>query len=96
MQCIAKGKAGKKYALGNKVSLVVTIKSNLVVSALSFTGNPPHDGHALNKKLTQTRSMTEEQTRIKHVCFDTGYRGYKNQCPELLSVDQLRCEAIQK
>jgi len=58
VQCIAKGKAGKKYELGNKVSLVVTLKSNLVVSALSFTGNP-YDGHALNKKLTQTRSMTE-------------------------------------
>ena len=95
VQCIAKGKAGKKYEFGNKVSLAVTSKNNWVVGALSFTGNP-YDGHTLSKQLTQTRSMIGEQTRIKHVLVDRGYRGHKHQGPESVSVDQLRRGAIPK
>jgi len=95
VQCIAKGKAGKKYEFGNKVSLAVTSKNNWVVGALSFTGNP-YDGHTLSKQLTQTRSMIGEKARIKNVFVDRGYRGHKHQGPESVSVDQLRRGAIPK
>jgi IS5 family transposase len=95
VQCIAKGKAGKKYEFGNKVSLAVTSKNNWVVGALSFTGNP-YDGHTLTKQLTQTRSMIGEKARIKNVFVDGGYRGHKHQGPESVSIDQLRRGAIPK
>ena len=95
VQCIAKGKAGKKYEFGNKVSLAVTSKNNWVVGALSFTGNP-YDGHTLSKQLTQTRSMIGEKARVKHVFVDRGYRGHKHQGHESVSVDQLRRGAIPK
>jgi IS5 family transposase len=95
VQCIAKGKAGKKYEFGNKESLAVTSKRNWVVGALSFTGNP-YDGRTLRKQLTQTRSMIGEQTRVKHVFVDRGYRGQKRQDLKSVSVDQRRRGAIPK
>jgi IS5 family transposase len=48
VQCIAKGKAGKKYEFGNKVSLAVTSKKSWVTGALSLEGNP-YEGHTLSK-----------------------------------------------
>jgi IS5 family transposase len=62
----AKGKAGKKYEFGRKVSLAVTRKNSCLVGALSFTGNS-YDGHTLSKQLTQTRFIIGEQTQIKDV-----------------------------
>jgi IS5 family transposase len=95
VQWIAKGKAGKKYEFGKKVSLAVTSKNNWVVGALSFTGNP-YGGHTLSKQLTQARSMIGKKARIKNVFADSGDRGHKHQGRESVSVDQLRRGAIPK
>src|ERR1035437_3340717 len=40
VQCIAKGKAGKQYEFGNKVSVAVSSRGGWFVGAKSFTGNP--------------------------------------------------------
>ena len=40
VRCIAKGKEAKKYEFGNKVSIAKTMKSGIIVGALSFNDNP--------------------------------------------------------
>ena len=52
MECIAKGKVHKKYEFGVKVGITVTNKSNFVLGARSFPGNP-YDGHTLESCLEQ-------------------------------------------
>lgn len=54
--CIAKGKAGKKYEFGNKVSLAATSKGGWLLGALSLLGNP-YDGHTLDAQLAQVRRL---------------------------------------
>jgi IS5 family transposase len=46
VQCIAKGKSGKPYEFGNKVSVAVSSRGGWFVGAKSSTGNP-YDGHTL-------------------------------------------------
>ena len=48
VQCIAKGKAGKQYEFGNKVSVAVSSRGGWFVGTKSFTGNP-YDGHTLRQ-----------------------------------------------
>src|ERR1700690_1537792 len=50
VECIAKGKTGKKYEFGNKVSVAVTSRGGWMVGAKSYTGNP-YDGHTLSSQL---------------------------------------------
>jgi len=38
VECIAKGKAGKKYEFGNKVSVAVTSRGGWLVGAKSLHG----------------------------------------------------------
>ncbi len=40
VECIAKGKAGRKYEFGNKVSPALTSKGSWVVGAMSLEINP--------------------------------------------------------
>jgi IS5 family transposase len=40
VECIAKGKAGKQYEFGNKVSVAVSSRGGWFVGAKSFVGNP--------------------------------------------------------
>lgn len=72
--CIAKGKAGKKYEYGSKVSLAVSKYSNIVLGVVNFTGNP-HD----SKTLAPTLNLVERLTgkRVKKAIVDRGYRGSK-------------------
>jgi transposase, IS5 family len=73
VECIAKGKAHKKYEFGIKVSLTATQKGNFIVGALALPGNP-YDGHTLGKALHQVRRLTGTHPRK---CFvDRGYRGH--------------------
>jgi len=50
VECIAKGKTGRKYEFGNKVSVAVTSRGGWMAGAKSFTGNP-YDGHTLAPQL---------------------------------------------
>lgn len=94
VQCIAKGKAGKKYEFGNKVSLAVTSEQSWVVGALSLEGNP-YDGHTLGKQLEQVRSIVGTEA-VKDVFVDRGYRGHKHDGPERVTVDRERRGKIPK
>jgi transposase, IS5 family len=72
VECIAKGKAHKKYEFGCKVSLVSTSKDNWIVGVQALHGNP-YDGHTLKDALAQTEQMTG--WRPEHAYCDRGYRG---------------------
>lgn len=72
VECIAKGKVHKKYEFGVKVGITVTHKSNFVLGARSFPGNP-YDGHTLESCLEQAEILSG--IRAKEVFVDLGYRG---------------------
>jgi len=72
VECISIGKVHKKYEFGVKVGITVTHKSNFVLGARSFPGNP-YDGHTLESCLEQAEILSG--TRAKEAFVDLGYRG---------------------
>lgn len=74
VSCIAKGKEHKKYEFGNKVSIVKTRKSGIILGAMSFEGNP-FDGDTLAPQLAQVERITNHKPETGIV--DRGYRGRK-------------------
>jgi IS5 family transposase len=92
--CIAKGKAGKKYEFGNKVSLAATSKGGWLLGALSLLGNP-YDGHTLDAQLAQVRRLVTTHA-VKEGHVDMGYRGNNHQGPETIIVDKRRRGTIPK
>lgn len=64
--CIAKGKEHKKYEFGSKVAFAVSQKSNVVMAAVSFRGNP-NDNQTLEKPLEQQARMTGVRARRAYV-----------------------------
>ena len=56
VECIAKGKAGKKYEFGNKVSLAVISRKSWVVRAMSLRVSA-YDGHTLKDQMVQVRGI---------------------------------------
>ena len=83
VECIAKGKAHKKYEFGNKVGIVTTSRDNWVVGALAFHGNP-YDGHTLAASLVQVKRLTGLQPGTAYV--DQGYRGHGYEGPTEVQV----------
>jgi transposase, IS5 family len=71
--CIAKGKEHKKYEFGSKVSFATAQKSNVILSAVNFRGNP-NDNKTLEKTLQQIERLTGEKPKDAYVD-----RGYKTQ-----------------
>ncbi len=69
---ISKGKGHKKYEFGVKVGITVTNKSNFVLGARSFPGNP-YDGDTLHSCLEQAEILSG--TKTKEAFVDLGYRG---------------------
>ena len=55
VECIAKGKAHKRYEFGTKVSIAKTRDSGVILGALALPGNP-YDGqyHRCGTQTTQT------------------------------------------
>jgi IS5 family transposase len=72
VECIAKGKAHKKYEFGCKVSLVSTSQDNWIVGVQALHGNP-YDGHTLKGALAQTEQLTG--WRPENAYCDRGYKG---------------------
>ena len=52
--CIAKGKAHQMYEFGNKVGLISTAKTQIILAIQAFPGNP-NDGHTVEPLLEQMR-----------------------------------------
>ena len=73
VECIAKGKAHKRYEFGCKASFATTSKGNWLVAAQSLPGNP-YDGHSLAGALAQVERLTGQ--RSKQAYCDLGYRGH--------------------
>jgi IS5 family transposase len=80
VECIAKGKAHKKYEFGVKVSVAATNRDNFVVGMFAEHGNP-YDGHTLSKALEQVERITCET--IERGFVDRGYRGHGIAKPEI-------------
>jgi len=73
VECIAKGKAHKKYEFGCKASYATTNKSNFIIGAMALHGKP-YDGHTLKSVLSQVTQLTGIKPR--EVQGDLGYRGH--------------------
>ena len=80
VECIAKGKAHKKYEFGCKASYATTNKSNFIVGAKALHGKP-YDGHTLKSVLTQIEKLTG--VKVSEVQVDLGYRGHKIDDPDV-------------
>ena len=74
VSCIAKGKKGKRYEFGSKVSIASLPGSQVIVGITSYTGNP-HDSQTISPTLDQVEKLTGK--RFKRVLVDRGYRGSK-------------------
>ena len=74
VSCIAKGKDHKKYEFGSKVSFAITKTTNVIVSVVTFKGNP-YDGDTLKDTLDFHKQITG--VRAKEATVDRGYRGRK-------------------
>src|SRR5580692_3786466 len=85
VQCIAKGKAGKQYEFGNKVSIAVSSRGGWFVGAKSFTENP-YDGHTLAAQMKQVERMIGNSVGEVHV--DMGYRGHDYEGAATLHIDK--------
>ena len=73
-ECIAKGKAHKKYEFGVKVSVASTSRDNFVVGMQALPGRP-YDGHTLKQAIEQVTALTG--TLPKEAYVDRGYKGHK-------------------
>lgn len=71
VQCIAKGKEHRKYEFGNKVSLVYTQNTGVIIGATSFRNE--YDGHTLTLALKQVKKLLGKSPQTATV--DRGYKG---------------------
>lgn len=76
VECIAKGKAHKKYEFGCKVSVVTTSRDNWVVGIAALHNNP-FDGHTLNGALKQVSRLVG--WKPQNAYCDKGYQGNPKQ-----------------
>lgn len=81
VQCIAKGKADKKYEFGSKVSFTITKNKGIVVGALNFKNNI-YDGDTLDPAIKQLASL-HNGYKPEMIVADRGYRGR----PEVKQVE---------
>ena len=73
VECLAKGKAQKRYEFGCKVSVASTSRGNWIVGAQALHGNP-YDGHTLGGALQQVARLSGQKPQTAFV--DLGYRGH--------------------
>lgn len=74
VECISKGKTNKKYEFGNKVSIMLTKNTGVIVGALSLEKND-YDGHTLEPALEQYKEYYNKEP--KKAIVDLGYRGIR-------------------
>ena len=73
VECLAKGKAHKRYEFGVKVSVAATNREGLVLGMMALPGNP-YNGHTLAAAIAQVERMTGVAVARGYV--DRGYRGH--------------------
>ncbi len=73
VECIAKGKAHKKYEFGCKASIASTNAGNFIVGAMAHHGRP-YDGHTLATVLKHIENLTGIKPKEANV--DLGYKGH--------------------
>lgn len=73
VECIAKGKAHKRYEFGVKVGIVSTSKESFVIGLHALPNNP-YDGHTLQSSLEQVKRITGQLPTEAYV--DRGYKGH--------------------
>jgi IS5 family transposase len=73
VECIAKGKAHKRYEFGCKASVATTSQGNWIIGAHALHGNP-YDGHTLADAIAQIERLTSRP--LGDVMVDQGYRGH--------------------
>ena len=69
--CVSKGKENKKYEFGNKVSVILTQNTGVIIGAMGFRNE--FDGHTLEPALNQVEKLVGKS--LKTVTVDRGYRG---------------------
>lgn len=84
VECIAKGKAHKKYEFGNKVGIVATSREGFVIGAKGFHGNP-HDSKTLQASLDQAAALLDKPL-AGDVFVDRGYRGHDYDGPAQVHI----------
>lgn len=72
--CIAKGKASHMYEFGQKVGMILTAKSQVIVAIKAFEGNP-HDSKTIEPLLEQLVSGNRKLPET--LAYDRGGRGAK-------------------
>jgi len=87
--CIAKGKAGKKYEFGQKVSVAVSSKGGWLMGALCIPGNP-YDGHTLQRQMEQVERLYIKKQGQKTIHVDLAYRGHDYEGENMVIVDKRR------
>lgn len=87
VQCIAKGKAGRKYEFGQKVSVVTTSKGGWLIGAMCVEGNP-YDGHTLQRQIEQVDRLCIKKTASQTVHVDMGYRGHDYRGKKTVIIDK--------
>jgi IS5 family transposase len=87
VECLAKGKAHKRYEFGVKVSVAATNREGLVLGMMALPGNP-YDGHTLAAALAQVERMTGVAVARGYV--DRGYRGRGLDPPRVFVSGQRR------
>jgi len=73
VECLAKGKAHKRYEFGCKTSVATTSRSNWIAGTHALHGNP-YDGHTLRGAIVQVERLTGHSPQ--DVMVDQGYRGH--------------------
>jgi IS5 family transposase len=76
VECIAKGKAHKKYEFGCKVSVATTSQDNWIVGVEALHNNP-FDGHTLKGALKQVKQLVGWEPQNAYC--DKGYQGNPKQ-----------------
>lgn len=93
VECIAKGKAHKRYEFGCKVGVVTTSRQNWVIGVQALHGNP-YDGHTLESSLEQAQRLTGWTAGEAYV--DQGYRGHGCDGPTTIHVVDHRKKRLSK
>lgn len=93
VECIAKGKAHKRYEFGCKVGVVTTSRRNWVIGLQALHGNP-YDGHTLASTLEQAQRLIGWTAGEAYV--DQGYRGHGYDGPTTIHVVDPRKKRLSK